>query len=66
MCVGGVDFLVLVDSGADRSVIRKKLWMTITKGGCELTEYSGNESAANGRGGIFCPSTGQIRREFFA
>lgn len=31
--VGGMDYLVLVDSGADRSVIPKTVWMAITKGG---------------------------------
>lgn len=48
--VGGVESLVLVDSGADRSIIPKSLWLTLTNGGCGLVDYQGNVSAANGGG----------------
>lgn len=48
--VGGVESLVLVDSGADRSIIPKSLWLTLTHGGCGLLDYQGNVSAANGGG----------------
>lgn len=45
--VGGLDSLLLVDSGATLSVIPKWVWLAITKGGSELV---GDISAANGRG----------------
>lgn len=48
--VGGVDSLLLVDSGATLSVIPKEVWLTITKGGSELAGHQGDVSAANGGG----------------
>lgn len=48
--VGGVETLMLVDSGATLSVIPKTLWSDMTKGGSDLTEYTGDVSAANGGG----------------
>ena len=48
--VGGLDFILLVDSGATLSVIPKGVWLAITKGGSELVGHQGDVSAANGGG----------------
>ena len=48
--VGGVETLLLVDSGATLSIIPKSLWLDMTKGGSELMGYSGDVAAANGGG----------------
>uniref|UniRef100_A0A3B3SMD4 Peptidase A2 domain-containing protein n=1 Tax=Paramormyrops kingsleyae TaxID=1676925 RepID=A0A3B3SMD4_9TELE len=48
--IGGFDCYVLVDTGASCSVIPKHLWLAITKGGCELVDYKGEATAANGGG----------------
>lgn len=46
--VDGLECMVLVDSGANRSIIPQQIWSTITKGGSELIEYDREVSAANG------------------
>lgn len=48
--VGGFDCHVLVDTGASCSVIPKQLWLSVTKGKCELGNYAGKATAANGGG----------------
>lgn len=48
--IGGFDCYVLVDTGTSCSVIAKHLWISITKGGCELVDYRGQATAANGGG----------------
>ena len=48
--IGGFDCHVLVDTGASRSIIPKQMWLTITEGGCELSEFTGSAMAANGAG----------------
>nr|XP_054588684.1 retroviral-like aspartic protease 1 [Nothobranchius furzeri] len=48
--IGGCDCQVLVDTGASRSVISRKLWLSFTRGVGELTPYEGNVTAANGGG----------------
>uniref|UniRef100_A0A8C6VSP9 Peptidase A2 domain-containing protein n=1 Tax=Nothobranchius furzeri TaxID=105023 RepID=A0A8C6VSP9_NOTFU len=48
--IGGCECQVLIDTGASRSVILRKLWLSFTRGVCELTPYEGNVTAANGRG----------------
>ena len=48
--VGGVETMLLVDSGATLSIIPKSLWSDMTKGGSELVGYAGDVSAANGGG----------------
>lgn len=48
--IGGFECHVLVDTGASCSVIPKQLWLTITKGGCNLENYMGRATAANGGG----------------
>lgn len=48
--IGGFDCHVLVDTGASRSVIPKQLWLSVTKGGCDLIDYDGRATAANGGG----------------
>uniref|UniRef100_A0A667X1Q3 Peptidase A2 domain-containing protein n=1 Tax=Myripristis murdjan TaxID=586833 RepID=A0A667X1Q3_9TELE len=46
--IGGLDSHVLVDTGASRSIIPKRLWLSATGGGCDLGDYLGNATAANG------------------
>lgn len=46
--IGGLESLLLVDSGAALSVIPKQVWLSITNGGSELMGHEGNVSAANG------------------
>lgn len=48
--IGGFESMVLVDSGADRSIMPKHLWETITKGCDNFMKYTGSVSAANGGG----------------
>uniref|UniRef100_A0A8C6LYF6 Peptidase A2 domain-containing protein n=1 Tax=Nothobranchius furzeri TaxID=105023 RepID=A0A8C6LYF6_NOTFU len=48
--IGGCECQVLIDTGASHSVISRKLWLSFTRGGCELTPYGGNVTAANGGG----------------
>lgn len=44
--IGGFDFYVLVDTRASCSVIPKQLWLSATKGGCDLVDYTGRATAA--------------------
>ena len=46
--IGGSDSCVLVDTGAEVSIIPKAIWLSLTKGGGELEEYLGETLAANG------------------
>lgn len=46
--VGGLECVVLVDSGANQSIIPLQIWSTISQGDSELTEYNREVSAANG------------------
>lgn len=46
--IGGFDSRVLIDTGADVSIIPKSIWLSFTNGGRELKEYFGAASAANG------------------
>lgn len=46
--VGGLMSSLLIDTGAQASVISKSVWLQITKGGRELTEYNREVCAANG------------------
>ena len=48
--IGGLDCYVLVDTGATCSIIPKQLWLSATEGGCDLRDYLGNATAANGGG----------------
>lgn len=48
--IGGLDCYILVDTGATRSIIPKRLWLSATEGGCDLGDYLGNATAANGGG----------------
>ena len=48
--IGGLESMVLIDSGACLSVIPKQIWLTATNGGSELNVYAGEVAAANGGG----------------
>lgn len=46
--IGGSEFRVLIDTGANASIIPKSLWLNLTNGGGDLLEYLGDAAAANG------------------
>ena len=46
--IGGSECHVLVDTGANASIIPKSVWLSVTNGDGKLMEYTGDASAANG------------------
>ena len=48
--VGGLPTYVVIDTGAQVSIISKQTWLQVTNGGAELMEFPGEALAANGGG----------------
>lgn len=46
--VGGVDCVLLIDTGAQVSVVSKQFWLKVTNGGSALMPYAGTVSVADG------------------
>ncbi|XP_010786554.1 retroviral-like aspartic protease 1 [Notothenia coriiceps] len=61
--IGGFDCHVLVNTGASCSIIPKQLWLSVTKGGCDLGNYAGRATAASG-GGMHIVGCWQTVRQF--